>query len=148
MRLRQARAADCRQALDLMAELGYADLPPREFDRAFRRVLAGRRSGMLVADEDGGLLGLLAWSLKPMLHLSGPVFCVDELVVAGRARGRGVGRRLLSAALALARRRRALRAELLTSRLRESYRRGFYRKRGFVEAGAAVFRRTLQPSRP
>jgi len=123
-----------------MSDLGYENLDRRAFAGAFRKVLACRDSGILLAEDDGEPCGLLAWSLRPMLHLAGPVFSIDELVVAGPSRGLGAGQRLLKAALLLARRRGAVRVELLTNRRRESYRRGFYLKNGFSEVDSAVFR--------
>ncbi|MDD5657936.1 MAG: GNAT family N-acetyltransferase, partial [Elusimicrobia bacterium] len=117
------------------------------FRRAFGGVLRDRDSGIFVSCRQGRLIGLLAWSLRPMLHIAGRLFRIDELVVSNAARGQGVGRELLRAAHELARRRGALRIELLTNRKRESYRRGFYAKNGFDEADTAVFRSDIAGAR-
>ncbi len=96
---------------------------------------------VLVAEDDAGrVVGLLALSYRAQLRLAGTLVTIDELVVAQRARGRGVGRALLDRAKTIATELGATRVELSTNRARESFSRGFYTKNGFVEVGSAVMR--------
>jgi GNAT superfamily N-acetyltransferase len=70
--------------------------------------------------------------------MSGPEGYVSELFVRDDARGRGVGRRLLSAIESEARGRGCQRLSLINLRNRESYRRQFYLKAGWSERSDAA----------
>ncbi|MDD5658348.1 MAG: N-acetyltransferase, partial [Elusimicrobia bacterium] len=98
MTIRKARPSDREAACALMAELVHPQARPGAFRRAFEGVLRGPDSGILVSCHQRRLTGLLAWSLRPMLHIAGRLFRIDELVVSNAARGQGVGRELLRAA--------------------------------------------------
>jgi GNAT superfamily N-acetyltransferase len=67
------------------------------------------------------------------LILRGPEGYVSELFVHEKARGLGVGGQLLDAIQQEARARGCFRVSLLNRNTRESYRRGFYAKRGYEE---------------
>lgn len=139
--IRLATESDARAAFDLMSELGYPDISFARFVETYNSVLEHpAMSLMLAEDEQGTIIGLVSISNRPQLRLAGALVTVDELVVADRARGRGMGRQLLNAALGMFRESGARRIELLTNRSRESYRREFYVKNGFVEADSAVMR--------
>jgi GNAT superfamily N-acetyltransferase len=62
------------------------------------------------------------------------------MVVTERARGTGLGGKLLELAKSEATRVGARRLELHTARGRPAYTRGFYVKNGFVEVDSAVLR--------
>lgn len=139
--IRLATVMDLQPAFKLMTELGYPDLSLPKFEKAYRAVLEHPAMFLLVAeDNDQQVIGLASISDRPQLRLTGALVTIDELVVAHRARGRGVGHKLLEAAEAMARKLGARRLELETNRARESYRRGFYVKNGFTEADSAVMR--------
>ena len=88
------------------------------------------------AGEGGGTIaGYLAVHWLPYLIMPGPEGFVSELFVAPAARGRGLGSRLLAAAVAEARARGCSRLGLLNNRRRESYERGFYVHHGWQERG-------------
>lgn len=96
--------------------------------------LADESHAMLVAvGERGRLLGYAAVHWLPFLFLTGPEGHLSELFVVWDARGEGVGTALLDAVVQRARERGCARLRLGAVRSRESYRRGFYTERGWVE---------------
>jgi GNAT superfamily N-acetyltransferase len=95
---------------------------------------------LVAEDANRRVVGMLSLSHRPQLRLGGTLVTIDELVVAERARGSGVGRALLRRAQDIASDTGALRVELTTNRTRESYERAFYAKNGFIEANSAVMR--------
>ncbi|MFL6858419.1 MAG: GNAT family N-acetyltransferase [Allosphingosinicella sp.] len=94
----EVREAAPRDADAISALLGALGFPTPAAD-VKRRLAALRKSGEppLVADE-GGAIGLLAWHVTPVLHRPAPVGRVTLMVVAEKARGRGVGAALLAEA--------------------------------------------------
>lgn len=139
--IRLATENDVQAAFKLMAELGYPDLSLSRFAETYHAVLEHPAMLLIVAeDEEGNIIGLASISTRPQLRLTGNLVTIDEFVIAAGARGKGVGRELLSGAIARAENLGARRLELETNRARESYRRGFYVKNGFTEADSAVMR--------
>lgn len=139
--IRSVTESDLEAAFKLMAELGYPNLSRADFAQTYDSVLKDPSMTLIVGEAaDGEVVALASISRRPQLRLSGDLITVDELVVAGRVRGTGVGRAILDHVKAMARDARAHRLELETSRSRESYRRAFYIKNGFIEADSAVMR--------
>jgi GNAT superfamily N-acetyltransferase len=139
--VRLATESDVQAAYKLMAELGYPDLSPPRFVETYHSVLKHPAMTLIVAElDDGEIVGLATISRRPQLRLTANLLTIDELVVAGHARGQGIGRALLDHVMAIARDSGAARLELETSRARASYHRQFYLKNGFVEADSAVMR--------
>jgi GNAT superfamily N-acetyltransferase len=138
---RPATDSDAPAVLKLMAELGYPDLSPLRFAETYNSVLRHPALTLIVAEDDNGeVVGLASISFRPQLRLTADLITIDELVVADSARGRGVGRALLEHVKTMAGQAGARRLELETNRVRESYRRAFYIKNGFIEANSAVMR--------
>jgi len=124
-----------------MSELGYPGLSLSRFTKAYQEVLEHPTMFLLVAENQAGeIIGLASMTRRPQLRLTATLVTIDELVVADHARGKGVGKKLLEGAEAMARKLGARRLELETNRARESYRRRFYVKNGFTEADSAVMR--------
>ena len=139
--IRQAIENDVQAAFKLMAELGYSDLSLARFVETYQAVLEHPTMLLIVAeDENEKIIGLASISHRPQLRLTGNLVTIDEFVIAHEVRGKGVGRELLNGAIAMAMKVGARRLELETNRARESYRREFYVKNGFVEADSAVMR--------
>jgi N-acetylglutamate synthase-like GNAT family acetyltransferase len=138
--IRPATESDLQAALKLMAELGYPDLSIARFAEIYSSVQEHPAMTLIVAEDDGEVVGLASISRRPQLRLTADLITIDELVVADSARGLGVGRALLEHAKAMAGSSGARRLELETNRARESYRRRFYIKNGFTEADSAVMR--------
>ena len=54
--------------------------------------------GVLLAEQDGAIIGLLSYSIRPDLYHAAPTALIEELVVSATARDQGVGSALLQAA--------------------------------------------------
>ena len=80
-----------------MGELGYPT-DPDEFSRRSAAVSERPEDAVLVAEENGNIVGLVALHSFEMIHRPGRLGRVTALVVAQSARGRGVGGQLLDAA--------------------------------------------------
>jgi GNAT superfamily N-acetyltransferase len=88
--------------------------------------------------------GYVALHWVPYLMHSSPDGYISELFIRDRARGQGIGARLLETVEAEARKRGCKRLMLLNMRQRESYQRGFYAKHGWEERPqAATFMKNL-----
>jgi GNAT superfamily N-acetyltransferase len=87
-----------------------------------------------VAENEGGqIAGYAAVHWLPYLLLLGPEGYVSELFIREADRGQGIGTRLLETVKKEAEARGCARLMLLNMHERESYRRGFYKKRGWEE---------------
>ena len=138
--IRPAIESDLHAAFKLMAELGYPDLTIARFAEIYSSVQKNPAMTLIVAEDNGEVVGLASISRRPQLRLAADLITIDELVVADKARGVGLGRALLKHVKAMAGSSGARRLELETNRARESYRRHFYVKNGFTEADSAVMR--------
>jgi N-acetylglutamate synthase-like GNAT family acetyltransferase len=145
LNIRDARIEDLDAIHGLIGQLGYSRLNRSKCREALGRLLVRKDVWVLVAEDatDASVLGLASMSERPQIRLGGPLVTIDEFVVSEQARGRGVGQALLEEAKKRARNLGAMRLQLDTNRQRESYRRGFYVKNGFVEADSAVMRMEL-----
>ncbi|MDR3576979.1 MAG: GNAT family N-acetyltransferase [Anaerolineaceae bacterium] len=94
---------------------------------------------LLAEDAEGRILGYCAVHWLPYLFFDGLEGYVSELFIHESARGRGVGAQLLEAVKAEARQRGCMRLSLLNGRQRDSYRREFYKKKGWRERDMANF---------
>lgn len=138
--IRPATDSDLQAAFKLMAALGYSDMTSARFASTYSSVQRHPAMTLIVAEDDGEVVGLASISRRPQLRLTADLITIDELVVADGARGSGVGRALLEHIKSMAEDSGARRLELETNRARESYRRRFYIKNGFTEADSAVMR--------
>ena len=80
-----------------------------------------------------GVIGYACVHWLPYLFLPGPEGYLSELFVEQTHRGKGVGKQLLNSIVTEAKHRDCSRLMLITSRGRESYRREFYLKEGWLE---------------
>ncbi|MFT8243778.1 GNAT family N-acetyltransferase [Roseomonas sp. BN140053] len=140
--IRRATEADAPALVELVRQLG------RQVTEA--EVLATLREGdshpVLVAEEAGQVLGVVAVHATRMLHRLRPDARITTLVVAEGARGRGLGRQLVDAAALLAERSGCNRLELTTGRDRREAQ-AFYRALGFTDSSIR-FHRMLGPDQP
>jgi N-acetylglutamate synthase-like GNAT family acetyltransferase len=102
MRIRAAGAADAPALAALLSELGYPDDAARVAARleAFEREPG---SVILVAEDDGAVVGLASATTIPLLHEDGRWCRLSALVVGEERRRSGAGRRLVDAVEARAR---------------------------------------------
>jgi GNAT superfamily N-acetyltransferase len=123
--VRRAGPADAAGIAALLAELGYETAPGDVEAR-----LAG--TAALVVELDGEIAGALTLSIVPVLHEPGGWCRITMLVVAARARRRGLARALVAEAEAIARDRGCMRIEV-TSAMHRDGAHEFYRGLGFAQ---------------
>jgi GNAT superfamily N-acetyltransferase len=142
IQIRRAVAADAASIADLLHEIGFFErinheAPEETRERVSRHLalcLADDSHSIYVAeDEAGGVAGYAAVHWLPYFILAGPEGYVSELFLCETARGQGTGARLLEAVKDEARERGCSRLDLINSKQRESYQRGFYAKHGWEE---------------
>ena len=95
MTIREARVDDAAALTALLAELGY----PGDRERVAARVGEFEESALsliLVAEDDGVLVGAASASVMPLLHEDGSWCRLSALVVAEGSRRGGVGRELVA----------------------------------------------------
>src|SRR5207247_11459185 len=120
--IRLATEMDLQPAFKLMSELGYPGLSLPHFVKTYHALLEHPSMFLIVAeDENAEVIALASLTSRPQLRLTGRLVTIDELVVADRARGQGLGRKILKAAEAMARRLGARKLELATDRDPVSY---------------------------
>ncbi|MCG8650814.1 MAG: GNAT family N-acetyltransferase, partial [Pirellulales bacterium] len=91
--LRAMREADLPAARDLLLQLGY-EIDAGELARRFSTVAAATAHEIVVAEQDGRLVGLLHVFERPALEKP-PEALVQAVVVDDRLRGSGLGRQLM-----------------------------------------------------
>lgn len=140
--VRAARPEDWAGVAGLLVELGRGVAAGTADDPTHRMQFTGhlRRidSVTLVAEdpgEPGVVLGVVDMEYHQRLGDHRPQARVNDVVVTESARGRGVGRTLLSRAEDLARKRGCFRMALVTAGWREESI-GFYRGEGWADYGA------------
>lgn len=148
MIIRPARVEDWPQVAELLVELGRDVSLSAVANPAYRIRFGGhlalRETRTLVAEEGGRIVGFLDMEFRQRLGHPRPQAWVNDLVVTEPMRGRGIGRALLAAAEALARKRGCFRMSLETANWRvETHR--FYERQGWVDNGK-WFVKLLDPS--
>ena len=94
--LRAARATDGAELARLLTQLGH---PTTTSDVAARwSQWEAEGNAAAVAEVAGGIVGLVTWSRRTVLHRPYPLGRVTALIVDERVRGRGLGRLLLARA--------------------------------------------------
>jgi ribosomal protein S18 acetylase RimI-like enzyme len=136
--IRPAVESDLPTLLSLYAELHPDDpaLPPEQASQVWREMIAQPGRRILLAGlegEAGGTVtvGTVDCAVLPNLTRGGrPFMLVENVVVAAAARRHGVGRRLLAAAVAVARSTGCYKVQLL-SRAERTQAHSFYESSGF-----------------
>ncbi len=113
----------------LAASLGESSSVNEQY---VRRYLDTQGAGILVADTEGKVIGMLSFTLRPSLYHAASGCMIEELVVSEGFRRGGIGGRLLNAIFAFARERGC--AEVSVSAMASN--RGaldLYRRHGFED---------------
>ena len=143
--LRPAQSDDVENIALMMDYLGYPVLPS-ELKLILSDILSNPAVKVFLGvNEDGKPVGLINLHYLPALRLKGYQVFIEELVVHPDFRGQAIGKRLLDFAREYAEEKGAVRLEVATSNKRESFRRKFYEKNGFKDAGSSVYRIELNP---
>lgn len=131
--IREGTSGDGEVVAQLIAELadsiGETASPTRQYVNTF---LGFPGSYLFVAEQDGQVVGMLSFSIRPNLYHAGSCCLVDELVVAEKARGRGVGKALVQRLLLHAKEAGCAEASLSVMP-GNTQAREFYRSLGFTD---------------
>jgi ribosomal protein S18 acetylase RimI-like enzyme len=136
MRIRQATVEDSAVIAQLMAQLieasGYENwqVSPEQVEESLRKMADNDAYQVLLAENEGQVVGLLSLSFRYTLFHPAPSALIDELVVEGVHRGRGVGRQLMAEAIERCRAAGCCEIEVSTERSNEAAQE-FYRQHGF-----------------
>jgi GNAT superfamily N-acetyltransferase len=136
---REATASDAAALAALSTQLGY---PAQPEEAAERLIALGPAGTVLVAEENGAVLGWI--HVCGIQFFQSPPFAeIGGLVVDEAARGRGVGRLLLEAAVRWAAEQGYGKLRVRSNVVREDAHR-FYEREGFLRVKTqAVFDRKL-----
>ena len=127
--VREARLSDAPGIAELLTELGYPVSPERLGRRL--QLLSGEHATRVVVAEAGQeLCGVAALHVMHLLERDDPVCRLTALVVAPEARGKGVGRALMTRVDREARSRACVRIEVTTAG-HQAGDREFYERLGF-----------------
>lgn len=145
-RVRRATADDARAVAALIEVLGY----PAAVDTIGRTLARFEDASMfpaVVAEQDGGVVGLLVLCCRPSLVLQGWTGTISELVVAPAYRRSEIGEALLHYAKGLAVERGLARLECLVPAGHAAGAGSFLLERGFEEAEAVTYRWSILESK-
>jgi GNAT superfamily N-acetyltransferase len=132
MRIRPARSADAEAVNGLLGQLGYPQDGRAATAARIQTWVDDPASTAYVADANGDLLGVIAVHVCPFFEHDGAWGRITALVVSDRARGRGVGSRLVAAAESFATSHGCLRMEVTSGDRRLGAHR-FYQRRGYTD---------------
>ena len=134
--IRLAKTEDEHQCSELLDVLAEATSDPNNiFDsNTFNKVISNERGSLVIAEEEGKILGMASISFNLALRYNGEYCQLEELVVHQEARGKNVGGLLIEETLRLARNRGCNEFGLY---LLEStkHNQSFYEKYGFLVIG-------------
>jgi ribosomal protein S18 acetylase RimI-like enzyme len=136
MRIRLATIEDSAVIAQLMTQLievgGYESrqIPPEQIENNLRKMADSDAYQVLLAEDEGQVVGLLGLSFRHTLFHPAPSALIDELVVEQGHRRRGVGQRLMAEAIERCRAAGCCEIEVSTERSNEAAQE-FYRQHGF-----------------
>lgn len=137
LNIRPAHAEDAQAVYGLLTQFVTSYQPEREaLDRHFPKLIASKKLVFLVASIGDQVVGYALGSIALTLYANGPVLELQELMVASEHRKRGIGRRLVVAALEQALSAGCAEATVPTRRARD-----FYVRLGFEETAVYLKRR-------
>ncbi len=138
--VRRARPGDAAPVLALLGQIGVRP-DERHYDETFAQVVRHPEAVVFVATIGARVVGYLAMSHRPQIHLGARIAVVDELVIDDAHNDDGIGEALLASAIAHARGLGCCRVDLQTTHA--SIDRRAYVEIGFVEVDATIVR--LEP---
>ena len=97
-KIRRAEAGDIEDVAGLAAELVLSfELSREQFQASYPALLAADDACLLLAVDEGEVAGYLLGFRHLTFYANGPVAWVEEVVVRGRDRRRGIGKVLMNA---------------------------------------------------
>lgn len=142
MVLREAGGGDEDALWPLALALATSSVPTRRgFHLAFEAVLRDPQATVLVALDDGQIIGYVHVLTHAAFHADGNIAWVEELLVSEERRGSGIGRLLMSAAEEWAQETaQAVYVALATRRAAT-----FYKTVGYVESATYLKKALTRP---
>ena len=134
--VRLAKSEDQNRCLELLDVLAKATSDQHEiFDlETFENLISNERGSLVVAEENGSVLGMASISFNLALRYNGEYCQLEELVVDQDARGKNVGGLLIEETIKLAKKRGCKECGLYILESTK-HNQGFYEKYGFVKVG-------------
>jgi len=134
--VRLAKSEDQNRCLELLDVLAKATSDQHEiFDlETFENLISNERGSLVVAEENGSVLGMASISFNLALRYNGEYCQLEELVVDQEARGKNVGGLLIEETIKLAKKRGCKEYGLYILESTK-HNQGFYEKYGFVKVG-------------
>jgi len=129
--IRDASARDKSTIAKLIQELAAIEGDPSQVhDDYIEKYLADSNVGILLAEIDGKVIGLLSYAIRPNLYHAGIACLIDELVVSEKERNNQAGTALI---IALLGRLKAMKCiEVSVAVMPDNLKaKDFYRKHGF-----------------
>jgi len=131
MRIRPLHPDDAEAVGELLRQLGYPQDGAAPTAARIQVWSDDPSSTALAADHDGEVLGLIAVHVCPSFERDGSWARIAALVVSDKARGQGVGGRLMEAAEGFASTHGCRSMEVTSSDHREAAH-AFYQSRGYI----------------
>jgi len=102
VKVRRAKMEDVPTIISLIQQFPEGEILI-DWDKATdacRDIIGDKSKGSIfVAEEDGTLLGVVTQSYPYATRCGGCYSCIEEIIVHGNARGKGVGGKILEAAI-------------------------------------------------
>jgi len=131
--IREAEPGDADIVIELVGQLARGEGQESPVSQAYvLKYLAVDGNGILLAEKDGQILGLISYSIRPNLYHAAASCLIEELFVRQDARGQGIGGLLIAEVIKRSHESGA--AEISVSTMPDNERViAFYKKLGFVD---------------
>ena len=130
--IRLAVSADQPEIYSLICALEETSFPQEMFAWGFYPMLSSASHLLLVAEEEGQIIGLLHLRMEFQLHHCGTVAEIMELIVSREVRSKGIGAALLKAAREQAIQHHCIQFEVTSNQKRKQAHR-FYQREGLEQ---------------
>lgn len=130
--IRLAVSADQPEIYSLICALEETSFPQEMFAWGFYTMLSSASHLLLVAEEEGQIVGLLHLWMEFQLHHCGTVAEIMELIVSREVRSKGIGAALLKAAREQAIQHHCIQFEVTSNQKRKQAHR-FYQREGLEQ---------------
>ena len=130
--IRLAVSADQPEIYSLICALEETTFPQDMFAWGFYTMLSSASHLLLVAEEEGQIVGLLHLRMEFQLHHCGTVAEIMELIVSSEVRFKGIGAALLKAAREQAIQHHCIQFEVTSNQKRKQAHR-FYQREGLEQ---------------
>ena len=103
IQIRKATLDDEASVIELMKQFPEGDIVIdwNDAGAAFREIIKDEKKGIVfVAEEDGNVAGVVTMSFPFATRCAGIYSCLEEVIVGEQLRGKGIGGKLVEAAIA------------------------------------------------